>query len=154
MTTEAQAQSEDRSAIVVSATAAAPVKVSEQALGPNGIATVTRSEVVTARIRAEEPVEVQRTMGARARVCAKGESSTAARTTALRAAYARALTTAHALAARQAARSLARLVQREYPTVLADAKGRAAARAHRFAVRAAMALAAKARAEARQRAGG
>lgn len=153
VTTDAEARSDERSAIVINATAAAPVRVSEQAAGPNGIATVTRSEVVSARIKADEPIEVERTTGARARVCADGESSTAARTTALRAAYARALAAAHALAVRQAARSLTRLIRSEYPTVLAEARGRASARAHGLALRAATALAAQARSEARQRAG-
>jgi len=153
VTTAAEAQSDDRSAIVLNATASAPVRVSEQATGPNGVAIVTRSEVVTARIKADEPVEVKRTTDASARACARGESSTAARTTALRAAYARARAAAHALAVRQAAASLSRLIHGEYPTVLADAKSRAAARAHELAVQASITLAAKAAAEARQRAG-
>lgn len=153
VTTVAKAQATERSAIVITATADAPVNVSEQAIGPRGIATVTRSEVVTARVRADEPVAVKRTTGANARACARGTSSTAARTAALRRAYARALADAHVLAVRQATRSVAALLHNQYPRVLAEAKGRAAARAHQLALTAGARLEALARAQARQRAG-
>lgn len=153
ITTGALARVADRSAIVISATAHAPVRVTEQAVGPRGIATVTRSEMVSASVKARAPVEVQRTSGARARVCAKGQSPTAARARAVRAAYARALTAAHSLAVRQAGQSLNALIHSQYPRVLAAAKNRAAAKAHQLAVAAGTALAARARAQARQRAG-
>jgi hypothetical protein len=153
ITTRAEAQVTDRSSIVVTAKVEDPVSVTEQASGPRGIATVTRSEVVSATVRADEPVEVKRTVGAKARVCAHGESSTAARATALRAAYARALATAHGLAAHQAAHALKALIHSRYPTVLAGARGRAGARAHQLALLAEASLAAKAEADARRRAG-
>lgn len=153
VTTTAQARVTARSAIVITAAADAPVSVTEQASGPRGIATVTRSEVVRTRIRAEEPLEVKRTTGASARACAAGASSTAARTAALRLAYSRALADARALAARQAAHSVTALAHSQYPRVLAQAKGRAGARAHQLALAARDALATQARAQARQRAG-
>lgn len=153
VTTTAEAEVAERSAIVITATARAPISVTEQASGPRGIATVTRSEVVTARVRADEPVEVKRTTGAHARACANGPSSTAARTAALRLAYGRALTDAHALAARQAAHSVTALVHTQYPRILAQAKGKADTRAHELALSAGATLEAQARAQARQRAG-
>lgn len=153
VTTRAAAQSDDRSGIVANATANAPVRVTEQAGGPKGLATVTRSEIVGARVSTTQPLEVKRTAVAHARVCAKGDSTTAARTTALRSAYARALAAAQKLAARQAGQSLKQLIHSEYPKVLAEAQSDAAARAHRLALAAGPELAARAQAEARQRAG-
>jgi hypothetical protein len=153
ITTRAEATSINRSAIVVSAKVEQPVNVTEQASGPKGIATVTRSEVVSATIRADEPVEVKRTAVAHARACANGESQTAARATALRTAYARALAAAHAAAARQAARSLAALIKKQYPTVLANARTKAGAKAHQLGLKVEASLEAKAKAEARRRAG-
>jgi hypothetical protein len=153
VTTGAAAQSDDRSAIVVNATVQAPVRVTEQASGPNGTATVTRSKLVSARASADEPVAVKHTSAARVRACAEGNSMTAARTTALRAAYARALSDAKGLAAHQAAQSLTELVHAEYPAVLAAAKSKAAARAHQLALTAGALLAAQARTQALQRAG-
>ena len=76
---------------MIDATAQAPVSVTEQATGPNGIATVTRSTTSVARMSAKQPVAVTRTEIARARACSSGNSLAAARTLALRIAYARAL---------------------------------------------------------------
>ena len=154
VTTTAEAQSDDRSAIVITASAEAPLQVTEQASGPRGIVTVTRSEIVTARVKADEPVEVKRTSGARARACANADSTTAARTAALRVAYARALAAAHALAAKQAAQALTAALHNRYPSVLAQTRNQAAARARRLALSAEPSLAARAQAEARSRAGG
>jgi hypothetical protein len=153
VTTSAAAQSDDRSAIVITASAQAPVSVTEQASGPRGIATVTRSEVVTARVKADQPVEIKRAIGARARACANGDSTAAARTAALREAYGRALLAAHKLAATEAAHSLTALIHRQYPAVVAEAQSKAAARAHQLALAAEASLAAQAQAEARRRAG-
>jgi hypothetical protein len=153
VTTSAEALADDRSAIVITASAQAPVNVTEQASGPKGIATVTRGEVVTARARADQPVEVKRTAFARARACARGDSATAARAIALRRAFERALALAHMTASREAGQSLEGLLQREYRTVVATAQSAAAERAHRLAVAAEVALAAQAQALARTRAG-
>ena len=154
VTTSAQALSDDRSAIVITASAEAPVSVTEQASGPKGLASVTRGEVVTARARADQPVEVKRTAGARARACARGDSASAARAVALRKAYARALVLAHAAASREAGQLLRTLMQREVRSVAAIAQSAATARAHRLALAAEAGLVAKARALARGRAGG
>jgi hypothetical protein len=153
ITTGAEARFDDRSAIVVTAKVEQPVTVTESASGPRGIATVMRSEVVSASVRADQPVEVKRTAAARARACAHGESPTAARAAALRAAYARALAAAHALAVRQGARALRAMIHSRYSIVLANARARAGAEAHRLALAAEASLATKARAEARRRAG-
>jgi hypothetical protein len=153
ITTSAEARSTDRSAIVLSAKVEQPVNVTEQASGPRGIATVTRSVVVSATIRADEPVEVKRTALARARACAQGESQTAARAAALRTAYGRALNRAHTLASRQAAKSLASLIHTQYPVVLANARSKAEAKAHQLGLKVEASLEAKAKAEARRRAG-
>jgi hypothetical protein len=114
---------------------------------------VTRSEVVSARATAAEPVAVKRTADARARACANGDSSTAAHAAALRIAYADALASAHTMARSEAARSLTALINSQYRTVLADAKRKAAARAHQLALAAEGPLASKAEDEARKRAG-
>lgn len=152
-TTSAEAVSDDRSAIVISASAQAPVKVTEQASGPGGVATVTRSELVTARIRADQPVEVSQTAGARASACARGYSTTSARAAALRQAYGRALAAAHALASREAGDSLRALMGREYRSVASTAQTAAADRAHRLALATESALAAEAETQARSQAG-
>lgn len=153
VTTGAEAESDERSAIVINATTRAPVSVTEWASGPRGIAAVTRAEVVTARVKADEPVEVKRTTAARARACANADSPTAARTAALRAAYAHALATAHALAAKEAAQSLRALIHNQYPSLVSAARGKAAARAHQLARAAEPSLAREAQAQARRRAG-
>jgi hypothetical protein len=141
------------SAIVITATAQAPVRVTEQASGPSGTATVALSETVAGRLRLSQPVSVRRAASAAARACADAGSFTAAHHTALRIAYRHALADAHAVAARRAASSLRSLTHRMYPSVLAHARAKAAARAHRLAVAAAPRLAARAAAEARRRAG-
>lgn len=153
VTTSARALSDDRSAIVVTASAQAPVNVTEQASGPKGVAAVTRGEVLTARARADQPLEVKRTAGARARACADGDSRTAARAAAVREAFSRALAVAHALASEEARQSLRALMQREYRSVAATAQSAATSRAHRLALAAEPALASQAHAEARSRAG-
>lgn len=153
VTTRAEAQAEDRSAIVTTVTARAPVSVTEQAIGPKGIATVTRSEVAAARIRANQPLVVRRIAVASARACANSASSRGARTAALRKAYALALAAAHAQALKDAAGELARAIHKQSPSVLALARTKAAARAHQLALAAEARLAGEAKAEARQRAG-
>lgn len=153
VTTRAGAPASERSAIVITATSEAPVTVTEQAGGPRGIATVTRSAVVTARVRADQPVEVQRTAVAQARACGNSDSSGGARTVALRHAYAVALAAAHAQAAKDAAGELASVVHEQYPSVLAQAQAKADARAHQLALAAEPRLEAEALAEARRRAG-
>lgn len=153
ITTGAEARVVLRSTIVVSAKVEQPVSVTEQASGPRGVATVTRSEVVSATIRADEPVEVKRTAVAHARACAHGESQVAARARALRAAYTRALAAARAAAKRQATKALAALIHTQYPVVLANARSRAGAKAHQLGLVVEAELATKAKAEARRRAG-
>jgi hypothetical protein len=154
VTTRAEAQAEDHSAIVITATAQAPVLVTEHAVGPKGIATVTRSGVATARVRAEQPVGVKRTAVAQARACANSASSGGARTAALRRAYAVALAAAHAQAIKDAAGELATAMHEQYPSVLAQARTKAEARAHQLARAAEAPFAREAQAEARRRAGG
>jgi hypothetical protein len=151
--TRAQAEVTARSAIIITAATRAPVRVTEQATGPNGIATVTRSETLTARLRLSQPVSVRRSAAATAGACANAGSFTAAHDEALRKAYATALTAAHAEAARAAAVSLKGLMRRLYPSVLSQARARATARARQLALTAEPALAAQARAQARRRAG-
>jgi hypothetical protein len=153
VTTSAEGHALARSAIVVDARASAPIRVSEQASGPGGIVTVTRSEQVTAGVRVEQPVEVSQAAGARARACADGRSVTAARTAALRAAYLRALALARGLAGSLARHSLAAALRSQYPLVAAAARRRAELRAHELALAAGAALATQAQALARQRAG-
>jgi hypothetical protein len=153
VTTRAVAQAEDRSAIVVTATAQAPVVVTERASGPRGIASVSRAEVATARILADQPVVVRRAAVAQARACANSNSFGGGRTAALREAYALALSAAHAQAVRDAAGELAAVVRKQYPSVLTQARTRAEARARQLAVAAEARLSAEARAQARQRAG-
>jgi hypothetical protein len=154
VTSRAGAEVTARSHIVITATAQAPVSVTEQAIGSKGIATVTRTTVVSARVRATQPVAVRRGEVAAARSCAAGESPTAARTRGLRQAYARALARAHARASHSAALALRAAMRRLYPQVLAQARARAAARAHALALAARPSLAAQARAQAARKAAG
>jgi len=149
----AKTQVTARSAVVVTATVNAPVAVTQSARGPGGAATATRSEVVTARDKVTRPVAVKRAVAARATACARAGSSTAADEAALRRAHARALINAHVTAARQAEGALRALQHWLFPSVLAQARSRAAARAHELAVAAEPALAAQARALARRKAG-
>jgi hypothetical protein len=151
--TGAEAQSDDRSSIALTATVEVPVSVTEQASGPRGVVTVTRSDVVKATAAAREPLEVKRTARAKARACANGASTAAAGAAALRIAYADALATAHSRATHEAERSLTALIDRRYHAVLAAAKRKAAARAQQLALAAEATLASKAKAEARRRAG-
>jgi hypothetical protein len=143
-----------RSAIIVTASATAPLTVTEQATGPNGTAAVTRSEAVSARVRADQPVAVRHVSVVAGRACAAGQSVTAARTAALRAAYAAALARARADAAAGAGQALRSEMNRLYPSVLETARAQASARAHALSLAAEPALAAKALAEARRHAGG
>lgn len=153
VTTRAVAQAAARSAIVITASAQAPVAVSQQASGPNGIFTVTRSDVVAARVQADQPVEVRRVAAAQARACANSDSSAGARTAALRQAYALALSAAHTQAAKDAAGELDTVIRKQYRSVLAQARAKAEARARQLALAAEGTLAAEARAQARRRAG-
>jgi hypothetical protein len=153
VTASARALSADRSAIVITASARAPVRVIEQASGPRGVATVTRGEMVIARASADQPVEVKRAAGASADACARGGSMTAARDAALRQAFGRALAAAHAVAAKEAGESLRQLMQREYPSVAATARSAAVGRARQEALAAEASLAAQARTQARNEAG-
>lgn len=139
---------------MVTATAQAPVTVTAHATGPKGIATVTRSEVATARIRAHRPVEVRRIAVASGRACANSVSSGGARTAALHHAYALARSAAHEQASKDAATELATAIHEQSPPLLAKARAKADARAHQLAVAAEARLAVQARAEARHRAGG
>lgn len=154
MSTRAAASLTARSAIIVTASATAPLTVTEQATGANGIAAVTRSESLSARVRADQPVAIRHVSVVAARACAEGQSTTAARTAALRAAYAAALARARADAAEGAAQTLRSEMNRLYPTVLQTARAQASARAHALTVAARPALAAQALAQARRDAGG
>lgn len=149
----ARAQVTARSAIIVTATANAPLSVTEQASGPKGVATVTRNRVLSARLKVSQPVGITAIAGAHRRACANAGSQTAAGDRALRQAYAAALSAAHTAAGRNAEHALRALLHRLYPSVLRRARARAAARAHQLAVAGAPALAARARADARRRAG-
>jgi hypothetical protein len=153
VTTRAEAQAAVRSAVVATAIVQAPVAVTEQASGPKGIATVSRSEVASARIQADQPVEIKRTAVAQARACTNSDSFGGARTIALRQAYAMALATARAQAAKDAAGEVASVAREQYPSVLAQARAEAGARAHQLALAAEARLEGEAQAEARQRAG-
>jgi hypothetical protein len=148
----AAAQVTDQSAVVVAETVHAPVSVTESAPGPAGFATVTRSEVVSATFRATRPVSVTERAVDQATACAGAGSSTAARTAALRTAYAKARLAAHLRAARAAQRGLRKLEHEMFPAVLAGARARASASAHELAVTAGQKLATQALAEARRRA--
>lgn len=152
--TRAEAEVTAQSEIVVNQTTRAPVSVTESATGPNGIATASRSEVVIAHFRLTRPVSVKRTAPARATACADAGSVPAARRIALRRAYAQALVAAHAAAAREAEAELRALVHRLFPSVVAEARVRSSARAHRLAVAEGQALALQTIADARRRAGG
>jgi hypothetical protein len=152
-TTRASARVTAQSAIVITATATAPVRVTERATGPRGTASVTRSAALTARLRVSEPVKVADTALAQARACGRGASPTAARALAVRRAYADALNLAQARAGAAADKSLHQLIRSRYPTALAQAQARANAEAHRLAVAAAAKLAAQAQTEAARQAG-
>ena len=151
---QAEARVTARSSIVVTTTSEAPVVVTEEASGPNGTIVVTRSGSTAARVSASQPVAVTRTDVASAHACASGNSSTAARTLALRLAYPRALDRAHASAEAAAAQALRTLMRGLYPSVLARARGASDVRAQRLAVGVRGRLAAQAHAEAVKRAGG
>jgi len=154
VTARAAAQVTARSSIVITATAQAPVSVTEQATGGKGTATVTRTAVVSARVRATQPVAIRRAALASVRACESGESPRAAHTHALQEAYARALAQAHGRAERTASQGLRTLMRRLYPSVLAQARSRSAARAHELALAMQPSLAARAQARAAREAGG
>lgn len=143
-----------RSAIVIDATAAAPVMVTEHVAGPRGIAVITRSAKTAAHAVVTGPIVVARSHVASARACTAAGSWASARALALRIAYAHALAKAHASASRAAATSLGQVMRRLYPTVAAKARAEASARANELALSLRSSLSAQARADAVKQVGG
>jgi hypothetical protein len=150
----AQARVTARSAIVVTITSQAPIRVTQQATGPRGAVSVTQGTVVTAHERFSQPVAVTHVTAVRAGACANAGSSTAARDLAERRAASLALAAAHADAAHDADTALRNLMRRLYPSVLRQARAQGAFHARQLGERALPLLTARALAEARRQAGG